>query len=141
MKQVEELPFLARMEIDTQERQEKEMMIQKIAQLEFKKITKKNNCKKGERKTMAEIAVKKLYQDAFVYKDRKDKKRNRLQDKIKKKIDKKKTTVVSEKLFKTRQNEQIDALFKLLDSDRDGLVSLTRMNLNICKRKLNILMK
>ena len=138
MKDYESMSFLRRMEIDTQERVKKKLSAEKIGN-RFKKnksLAKLNN----QRKTVADLSVKKLYDDAFIFEQKIKNKVDRFNTKIKQKIVQKKTSTQTDKIVSSKINHQIQRLFEMLDGDRDGLISSNRMDLaNLNSQRLKIL--
>lgn len=131
------MPFLTRMEIDAQERQEKELLIQKISQVSFK--TRMDQEEKSHAKT-AEITTKKLYHEAFELKRKQEKRVSRLQKRIEEKISQKKVTKKSEDLINKKFCESVGFLFGRLDGDKDGLICANRIEFsNLDPKKLKIL--
>lgn len=127
------------MEIDAQERQEKEILIERLSRLNFKRKLQEEKDEEALKKT-AEITMKKLYDEAFELEERKKRRISRLEKRIEEKIAQKKLTKKSEDLINKKVTQSIKTLFSELDDDNDGLICANRIDFsNIDARKLKIM--
>lgn len=116
------------MEIDAQERQDREKLIQKITRISYGKGEAASKEEQESRKKTAEITMKKLYDEAFELEEKQKNRVSRFQKRIEEKIMQKKITRKSESLINKRMNLGIMTIFKKLDSDNDGLICANKID-------------
>lgn len=116
------------MEIDAQERLEREKLIQKITRISYGMGEAATKEEKESRKKTAEITMKKLYDEAFELEEKHKNRLNRLQKRIEEKQIQKKLTKKSEHLIIKRVNQGIHTIFKKLDGDNDGLICANKID-------------
>ena len=122
-----EFDFLTRMELDAQERAEKELIIKQSKNSSVHRS--KSPFEREALRTMTNLSTKKLYNDAFIINEKLKRRQERELNMLKKQTNVKVLDDESYKLVADREQKLITSLFDKLDSDKDGLISPQRIDI------------